>query len=266
MPRARFVAAEFGCSVSLGTKVYAVVGAEKADLRPDDLMFAANNDAMAFVSLYHLGLYHNSTFVWLPCHAIEKYLKCYLLASGGYGESDIRKVGHDVGRLWRLYRSAYRFPLCPSVEEYVAEVSAVPPAVRYGDMSVALNDNLLSGLILLAAHFNRYRRGSATYAQSYYGFWEEELQGCNALSKRYLVGVFQAYLHLVIEHQVTLSPTGVCHPHKYTEVGALAQRRVETDCPFCLNRARLDPSRPGLTTPAACQLVEEFIASRAYRG
>jgi len=259
MGKPRYIAAEFGLSVGFGKKSFRVVGVESTVLNSHDLIFAANNDAIAFVLLYHLGLYFSSSFIWLPTHSIEKFLKAYLLAHKNYDKNSLKKIGHDLKKLWSQYKSEYGFDVFPNIEEYIDEISAITPDVRYGDKSIGLNDNLLSGFVFLLVHFNKFKRGSTNYGSSYYGFWDEEIPSMHGLSESYLKGIFKSYLHLIIEHQVTLSPSGICHPHKYEEVAFLKQNRTHSDCPFCSKKAGLDVSKPGLTTPETCVLVREYI-------
>ena len=234
MGKARFIAAEFGMPISLGSKNYNVVGAESnSNLSSDDLIFAANNDAFTFIILYHLGLIQNSTMIWLPVHSIEKYLKAYLLHKPNYTEKILRKKGHNVKELWDLYKKEYGFENHINLEEFINEISEIKPDVRYGDKSVALNDNLLSGFVFFIVHFNRFKRGSINYPQSYYGFYENEFSNHNFISGTYLKETIKIYLHLIIEHQIVLSPMGICHFHKYNEINILKQGRKEADCPIC---------------------------------
>ena len=144
MGKARFVATEFGMPISLGKKQYNVVGVEgQTGLSFEDLIFAANNDAFSFIALYHLGLIQNSTMIWLPVHAIEKYLKAYLLNKPNHTEKSLKEISHDVKKLWFLYKKEFGFENHINLEEFIDEISEIKPNVRYGDRSVALSDNLL---------------------------------------------------------------------------------------------------------------------------
>jgi len=244
MGKMRFMATEFGMPVSLGTKTYNIVGAESSSqLSAIDLIFAANNDAFSFISLYHMGLIQNSTMIWLPVHAIEKYLKAYLLHKPNYSEKKLIKIGHNVKELWGLYKKEYGFEDHKNIDEFISEISAIKPTVRYGESSIVLNDNLLSGFIFLVVHFNRFKNGSVNYPKSYYGFNDNEFSNHNFISGTYLKEIIKIYLHLIIEHQIVLSPAGICHFHKYNEINILKQGRKEEDCPICNGQAKLDPQK-----------------------
>ena len=241
MGKIRVVAGEFGMPVSLGGKYYNVVGAEgQTGLSSADLIFAANNDAFSFIALYHLGLIQNSTMIWLPVHAIEKYLKAYLLNRPKHTVNSLKKISHNVKKLWILYKKEFDFPQKHNFEEFIDEIAGIKSNVRYGDKSVALNDNLLSGFIFFMVHFNKFKNGSVNYPKSYYGFYDNEFSKQNFISGTYLEEVIKIYLHFIIEHQIVFSPIGTCHFHKYKEVNILKQGRKELDCPICNNEVKFD--------------------------
>jgi len=244
MGKARVVTSEFGMPISLGSKSYSVVGAESnSELSFGDFIFAANNDAFSFIILYHLGLIQNSTMIWLPVHSIEKYLKAYLLNKPNHTIKSLKRISHRVNELWDFYKKEYGFENHKNIEEFINEISEIKPNVRYGDKGVVLNDNLLSGFVFLIVHFNRFKRGSINYPKSYYGFFDEEFSNHNFISQTYLKETIKIYLHLIIEHQVVLSPIGICHFHKYKEVNTLKQGRKESDCPICNGEVKFDPKK-----------------------
>ena len=144
MRKVKFVSSEWGMSMKLGNKTFKIVGTEDTELNSNDLIFAANNDAMSFITLYHLGIYYTSTFVWLPTHAIEKYLKACLLQNSKYNEAELRKIGHNVKKLWNIFNTEFKFGEYINIEEYIEEISEISPPVRYGGQCVAINDNFLS--------------------------------------------------------------------------------------------------------------------------
>lgn len=244
MGKVRFATAEFGMPISLGTKQYNVVGAEgQTGLSFGDLIFAANNDAFSFIALYHLGLIQNSTMIWLPVHAIEKYLKAYLLNKPKHTEKSLKRISHNMKELWTLYKKEFGFENHSNLEEFIDEISGIKPDVRYGDKSVVLNDNLLSGFVFFIVHFNKFKNGSVNYPKSYYGFNDNEFSNHNFISGTYLKDTIKIYLHFIIEHQIILSPIGICHFHKYNEINILKQGRKESDCPICNGEVKLDPKK-----------------------
>jgi hypothetical protein len=168
-------------------------------------------------------------------------------------------LSHNLSDLWKHYKSEFGFPIIPELEEYISELSAVNASIRYGNASVIFNDNLLSGFIFFVAHFNSYKQGRANYNSTFYGFTDQDIPAYSVISGYGLKEILHKYLHLIVEHNITISPTGICHPHLYTVVKSLKQERIIENCPFCNGVTQLDISQPGLTTREACENVKTFF-------
>lgn len=251
---------EYGASGSLNNgKKYNVVGAEFENMDRSDYLMAANIDAISFIASYHLGLLQNSTPCWLPAHALEKYIKSFLFSLNGMTEKKLQKIGHNLAPLWKKYKEEYHFEDYPNLEEYISEISAIKTNVRYGNACVIYNDNLLSGLVFFIAHFNKFTHGSKNYHETYYGLKDIDIPEINYYSRNYLKGIIRTYLHIIIEHGITLSAAGIVHDHKYKEVQLLKQDRIEEHCPFCNILTKSDLNQSHLFKKEIIESVKKFL-------
>ncbi len=255
------VAVEWGMSISIDDGlVCEIITAQPEVYTFKEMLGASKIDVMSFVALYHNGVTQNSTYAWLPTHAIEKQIKGYLLKSGKYDYNGIRKLGHGIENAWKKYKEIYNFSSNEIIEEYINEVSKISTDVRYGEMIVGMNDNLLSGLIYI--HTLLMFQNEENYNNTYYGWTDNELKTDNMMSFNSFSEIFKLYLHLIIEHRLIISPAGMCHPHKYSEIDELKQNIKDVDCPVCKGLIAFDLKELGLTTPYNCKLIAEYFRTR----
>ena len=255
------VATEWGMSISIDEgPVCQVITAQPEVYTFQEMLNASKIDVMSFVTLYHNGVTQNSTYAWLPTHAIEKQIKGYLLKSGKYKYDDIRKLGHGIRKAWIEYKKTYSFSSNDIIEEYIEEVSQISTDVRYGEMIVGMSDNLLSGRIYI--HTLLMYNNDDNYKNKYYGWTENNLRTDNMISFNGFSEIFRLYLHLIIEHRLVISPSGATHPHKYFEIDELKQSRNCTDCPVCEGLIEFDLNELGLTTPYNCKLIADYFKNR----
>jgi hypothetical protein len=256
------VAVEWGMAVSIDNgPICQVITAQPEEYTFKEMLDAARIDVMSFVTLYHNGMSQNSTYAWLPTQAIEKQIKGYLLKSGQYNYNDIRKLGHGIKKAWREYKKTYNYESNDVIEQYIKEISAVSTNVRYGEMIVGMNDNLLSGLIYIYTLLQH--ENNDNYSETYYGWTSNELSSDNMLSFNNCTEIFKVYLHLIIEHRLTISPAGICHPHKYSEIDQLKQNRRDSNCPVCKNLVKFDLDELGYTSLFNSKLIAEYFKLRS---
>ncbi|MCI5207821.1 MAG: hypothetical protein D3910_03295, partial [Candidatus Electrothrix sp. ATG2] len=218
----------------------------------------------SFIILYHFGIHPSSTFLWLPTHAIEKYLKAFLLSCDGYNSTKLRKkFGHNIKKLWCQYKKEFGFNEHDLFNEYIDEISAISTYVRYGEYTTLFNDNLLSGFIFFIAHFNKFANESKNYSSTYYGLKEIDFSAGNLITLEDSKNIIKKYMHLVIEHSVTISPTGSCHKHEYLDghENHLRQNRFEKECPFCNGTAELNSIDKGITNSHTCESIKSYFSA-----
>jgi HEPN domain len=224
---------------------------------PQNLFFSANIDFLSFISLYHLGIHMGGTYMWLPSHAIEKYLKAFLIIEGSLTVDRVIKYRHNIKKLWKKCIYLYNYSPSDNLSKFMKELSKTSTNIRYGDIDISITAEFVSGLLLLAVHFNYYK-DTGNYASTYYGFADHDFSSYNILSGS-TKHILKAYLHLFVEHQVSFTSWGTYYKHDFTEVAQYKQDRIEPLCPLCNDPTLNQKLHPTLKNNNIQLLLEEYF-------
>ena len=262
--RSNVVATEWGMAISIDNGPECqIITAQPEQFTYNELLTAAKIDVLSFLCLYHNGIEQNSTYAWLPTHAIEKQIKGYLLKSGKYERKKLFGFRHGVKELWDEYKKTYSFESNEVIEEFINEISEISTHVRYGEMIVGVNDNLVSGLIYV--HTLLMFQNESDFKSKLYGWTENEIRFENPMTFNVFGEIFKAYLHLIIEHRLVISPAGMCHPHKYVEIDEFKLNIKDVDCPLCRGLIQFNLAELGLTSPFKCKVIAEYLKNRMFK-
>lgn len=198
------------------------------------LKFAADIDYLAFISLWELGLITSSTYNWTAAHCIEKYCKSLLLKNDP--TVNLRSYGHNIKKAWDDCKQYLNLSSNEAqIDEFIEELNAVQPSVRYGQNSIAVSSGLPAILMITGAILRKQIVGNE-YAKNY-GIAPSLFMprpGTNEISQELKV---LKILHLILKHQITFS--GMSIPDTLQSMGinidtsSLKNTENFDNCPWC---------------------------------
>ena len=164
------------------------------------LYYAACYDYISFLVIESI-YYSMTTSLWMLPHALEKFLKAWLL-KGGIGKRNVRDLGHNICSLWNECKKKYKddFDRLKFEEELAFSIGEIDTNSRYGAADIFVPDELFVRII---PFFNEIRNKilKSDYNREYYGIPESILNHSATIEIEWLQGKMVAEEVVRFYHQ-----------------------------------------------------------------
>ncbi len=204
------------------------------------LLHAANIDFVSVLILWYSGVYPQSTYAWMFPHTLEKYFKSYLLKSKKLSSRDVKKLGHDVLKIWENFKkiskvSTGKPSLNRAFDKIIKDFSTIAdPRVRYSNSVDWSSDGLIYFYITLSSFIRYLIVEKKTYRSTFYGL-EDSIFYLSTIGEPYGKQIVHKMLHLSLEHGMTFTNLGFINPVnlKNLSISNTAIGEKLDDCPIC---------------------------------
>ncbi|MCK5678338.1 MAG: hypothetical protein KAH72_07690 [Flavobacteriaceae bacterium] len=203
----------------------------------ESLLDTANNDFVSVLVLWYTGVAPGSTYAWMLPHTLEKYLKAYLLQSTIITPKRLRKLGHNLTKIWEETKikskiSTRKPKLNKAFDDIIKSLDTIKIDIRYTGYLDFTSSNLLYFYIVLCSTIRYLLIGKKEYRKSLYG-----LNGFQFYPTKdeYAKNIVHKILHITLEHAGAVTNMGFINQMSLDElsISNTAIFKKDNECPIC---------------------------------
>ncbi|MCK5535531.1 MAG: hypothetical protein KAI79_01825 [Bacteroidales bacterium] len=207
----------------------------------ESLLDTANNDFVSVLVLWYTGVAPGSTYAWMLPHTLEKYLKAYLLKSKNITPKELKKLNHNLTKIWEKYKSVSnsttRKPkLNEAFDEIIKTLDTIKTSIRYTGYLDYSSSSLLYFYIVLCSFIRYLLVGKKEYRESLYG-----LNGFQFYPTKdeYAKKIVYKILHITLEHAGAVTNMGFVNQMSLDElsISNTAILQKDEECPICQGKS-----------------------------
>ncbi len=213
----------------------------------ESLLNTADHDFISALVLWYGGISPGSTYAWMLPHAIEKYLKSYLLKYHHVKKQDLKKFGkngHELKDIWSKYKSVTvtttsKPKLNAVFDEIINDLDTIKPGLRYSGYIEFSSDKLLYYFIVLSCLLRYLIIGKEKYRSTLYGLDDQHFlpMNHNPMREGYGKTIIHKMLHISLEHAGSFTNMGFVNQMDFNELSISNTAIFDklSNCPICNN-------------------------------